>query len=1090
MDDAPQLRKQWFENYKDITNGVPEVLPPLREVNHRIPIIDSSKVYHYHLPRCPDAMKPALMEKLRRYNRAGWWKFKTAPQAAPMLCIAKKTGDLRTVFDLRKRNDNTVKDVSPFPDQEQIRQDVARAAVRSKIDLSDAYEQVRIVPEDVEKTAFSTVYGTMVSLVMQQGDCNAPATFQRLMVHVFREHIGTFMHAYLDDLFIFSDSVEEHEKHLGTVFELLRSAKLYLKSTKCDLYSERMDCLGHMIDHRGLHADDDKMARVREWRTPRDFHDVQRFLGLVQYLAHFMPNVSAYTGPLSGMMKNGRAFQWRPIHQRCLDMIKHLACAAPILRPIDPKVPEPIWVICDASASGVGAVYGQGPSWETCRPAGFMSRKFTAAQHAYRVFELETIAILEALLRWEDKLLGRKIIIVTDHRALEFFKTQPRLSNRQTRWMEFMSRFDYDIQYVKGETNLVADCLSRYFSNDTADETHDKRYYVNADVRLDPEGEDLPLNRASELRAMDTIDVRRSSRTYKPTWKIREGAHDHGRAGTMREASALEERRVEAQAMASASPTPDPMVTEHEVIANDYDRLSNTEGFMDRVKAGYAEDVTFSKILSNPSQFAAFEFVDGLLWTTSRAGGRVLCVPRVKFDKRSLIGTVLEQAHTSLGHFGYQKTADYVRRWYWWPTVGKDTKAFCSSCGVCQATKTSNQPVAGLLHSLPVPSRPWGSIAMDFIGPFPRSGEHDYLWVVLCRLTSLVHLVPISTTTTANQLAWLYVKEIVKLHGIADSIVSDRDTKFTSRFWTEVHRLLGTRLLMSTAFHPQTDGATERANRSIGQILRAAVAPDQRDWVDRLPMVEFAINSSISSSTGFAPFELTYGILPRMVTGLETGTVAPGVEKFAKLALENLSHAHDAIIESRVSQTYHANKARRDEHEVGGIHHPMKVGDLVYLSTKNLSIPKGRARKLVHKFIGPYRVTACRADKSVYTLDLPEDLKRRGIHPTFHVSLLRRHEPNDDSMFPHRETRVLYDIGVPENTEWLVDEILAHEWVGRKIRFLVKWNQGEAGWEPRETCDELEALDSYLALAGVATVEELPRRRIAGSRTDHGDRRD
>ena len=163
-----------------MTEGVPEVLPPLREINHHIPLIDEDLVYRYHLPRCADAVKPTLMEKIQRYTNAKWWISASVPQAAPLLCIAKKDGGLRTVVDCRKRNDNTVKDVTPFPDQDQILQDVARAKYRSKIDLSDAYEQVRIVAQDIWKTAFATPYGTFISNVMQQGDCNAPATFQRL----------------------------------------------------------------------------------------------------------------------------------------------------------------------------------------------------------------------------------------------------------------------------------------------------------------------------------------------------------------------------------------------------------------------------------------------------------------------------------------------------------------------------------------------------------------------------------------------------------------------------------------------------------------------------------------------------------------------------------------------------------------------------------------------------------------------------------------------------------------------------------------------------------------------------------------------
>jgi hypothetical protein len=263
--DIPRLRERWMELSVDIMSGVPEKMPPLRAVNHRIPLIDEKKSYHYHLPRCPDAMKEQLIDKINRYVRAGWWKAVQTDQAAPMLCIPKKTGLLRTAIDCRKRNENTLKDVTPFPDQDQIRMDCARAKYRSKIDMSDAYEQIRIIGEDVWKTAFATVYGTFVSHTMQIGDCNAPATFQRIMTMVFQEFIGRFVHVYLDDIFIYSNSIEEHERHLGQVFDTLRKNDFYLKKEKCDLYSKRMDCLGHVIDDRGLHADADKMQRIREW---------------------------------------------------------------------------------------------------------------------------------------------------------------------------------------------------------------------------------------------------------------------------------------------------------------------------------------------------------------------------------------------------------------------------------------------------------------------------------------------------------------------------------------------------------------------------------------------------------------------------------------------------------------------------------------------------------------------------------------------------------------------------------------------------------------------------------------------------------
>lgn len=394
-----ELRDRWFAKYDDMLRPPPPELPPWREVNHKIPLIDENKQYRYRLPRCPEAIKTELLTKIQKYTDAVWWKMTNVSQAAPLLCVTKKNGKLRTVVNARQCNDNTVKDVTPLPDQDQIRMDIARAKYHSKIDLSDAYEQVRIEHEDIWKTAFSTPFGTFTSLVMQQGDCNAPATFQRLMTTLFRDFIGRFVHVYLDDIFVFSDSIEDHEKHLKLVFDKLREAKLYMSKAKCDLYSERMDCLGHIVDDKGLHADADKMSRIREWRTPRSYHEVQRFLGLVNYLAPFMPNVSAYTTVLSDMEHNDRPFVWRPLHQKCFEMIKALACKTPTLKPIDPRLSEPIWLICDASAHGLGTLYGQGEDWKTCRPAGFLSKKFTSAQRAYHTYEQEVLAILEGLMK-------------------------------------------------------------------------------------------------------------------------------------------------------------------------------------------------------------------------------------------------------------------------------------------------------------------------------------------------------------------------------------------------------------------------------------------------------------------------------------------------------------------------------------------------------------------------------------------------------------------------------------------------------------------------------------------------------------------
>ena len=268
--------------------------------------------------------------------------------------------------------------------------------------------------------------------------------------------------------------------------------------------------------------------------------------------------------------------------------------------------------------------------------------------------------------------------------------------------------------------------------------------------------------------------------------------------------------------------------------------------------------------------------------------------------------------------------------------MSHDIESYCKTCSICATSKDANSKLTGLLHSLPIPDRPWQSIALEFMGPLPKSNNFDYLLVVIDRLTSQVHLVPTTTTITARGVMWLILKEVVRLHGIPESMVSNRDTNFTSIFWKELHRLMGSKLLMSTAFHPQTDGATERANRSIAQILRTVVSNDQRDWSDKCPMVEFAINSSINATTGYAPFELNYGYMLRSGQHISTDITFKGVKQFAQQAVWNLMDAHDAILEHRIGQTHYSNKRPQP-----GIKY--QINDLVYLSTKNLTLPKHRA---------------------------------------------------------------------------------------------------------------------------------------------------
>lgn len=195
-------------------------------------------------------------------------------------------------------------------------------------------------------------------------------------------------------------------------------------------------------------------------------------------------------------------------------------------------------------------------------------------------------------------------------------------------------------------------------------------------------------------------------------------------------------------------------------------------------------------------------------------------------------------------------------------------------------------------------------------------------------------------------------------------------------------------------------------------------------------MIEFTLNSSINSSTGFAPFELNCGYMPRITPFPTEDIIYPGVKAFTQKARANLAMAHDAIIEAHVSATYHANRHRSEEK-------PYDIDDLVYLSMVNLNLPKRRARKLAPKYIGPFRVVKSYPGTSMYELELSAELVAQRIHPVFHASLLWPFEPNDDSLFPSCESKHFYDFGMPDDDEWLVDEIVGHRFVDNHIEFNI-----------------------------------------------------
>jgi len=323
---------------------------------------------------------------------------------------------LRVVVDLHERNKNTHKLSSLMPDMEGILRRVAKKPFHSIIDGQDVYEQIRVVPEHVERMAVTMPDRNMVSHVVQQGDRNAPATYQALMNHIFGEYIGVFMDVYLDDTIIYSDTLDEHVQHVTTVFRILQQEKLYLSKTKLCFLCKEVKILGRVVTDDGIWMDPEKVDHVINWKVPTNRTLCRGFIGAVGYLAEDIYKVRVPLGVLAEACAKMRPYQWGYTEQCAFKMVKQYvaACAPHCCVPLDYSPgSDPIWVMTNACGNGIGGVVAQGRTWKHARMAAFYSAKMSSAQRNYLLRPCPTPGLIRLLRSHRSTLAQLRSLTVT-----------------------------------------------------------------------------------------------------------------------------------------------------------------------------------------------------------------------------------------------------------------------------------------------------------------------------------------------------------------------------------------------------------------------------------------------------------------------------------------------------------------------------------------------------------------------------------------------------------------------------------------------------------------------------------------------------
>lgn len=1031
------------------------------DYDHAIELLPGKVPPHLPIYNMSQTELTLLREYLDDALAKGWIQESKSPAGAPILFVPKKDGKMRLCVDYRGLNALTIKNRYPLPLISEMIDRLSGSKIFTKLDLRWAYHRIRIKQGDEWKTAFRTRYGHYEYRVMPFGLSNAPSTFQAYINKALGNLVDTCCVVYLDDILIYSLDEESHEQHVSKVLAALERAALFINLEKCSFHTTSVDFLGFVITPDGVVMDAERIKTIREWPMPSTYREILVFLGFANFYRRFIHHYSELATPLYAALAGYQRDRKKPweLTDDMATSFRRLADAftvAPVLAHFNPTLP--VMVVCDASDFALGCILlqprtvidgeGRRPKWTLAAaqaaeedneavadtqlgqrrhwlPIAFHSRKFTAVESRYDTHDKELLAIHTAFKQWRHYLQGapEEIKVLSDHNNLRYFMTTKSLTARQARWAEYLSVFDFRIDHLKGTKN-PADALSRRpdYEKDSQKQAGIELMLPTLQHKLRLYEKDIPphivnaafLHEVHNLVAMTRHDDNNPSAFGRPSARSRE-------------------IMAELPGPRKALHVPRTLVA---TLASEETAWEDTPTLLlNFIKAVQGTGPSEQEKRAAGVQQGSWRLVDGL-WSL----GNCIWIPNCP----ALRQEILSRNHDDPagGHCGHTRMLEAVKRKYWWPRLSTDLKDYIEDCTACQQNKSRRHQPYGRLVPLEPPTEPHKHFSMDFVTDLPPSLSFhgkvvDSVLVIVDRFSKLVRYIPCTKTIAARELAELIYVEIISKTGVPDSFVTDRGSVFTSKYWSDLCWHLRVKRRLSTAFHPQSDGQTERMNQEMEAYLRIFCSWDQKDWARLLPHAEFAYNSHWNASIKAVPIKVGYGVTPTMPDGIRPVEEGDEVNRhripdvIATVTRRQSDHLRirQNIIDAQEAQAKYYNT-----------HHKAKTyapGDKVHLSMKNIKLQQP-SKKLSPKFLGPFVIVEA-VGKSAYKLDLPHSMRR--LHPVFNVSLLEPATSRPDD----RPTAVKEGV-ISGDDEWEIEKILSSRQRGNKpIEYLVRW----LGWEPQ-----------------------------------------
>eukprot|EP00057_Strongylocentrotus_purpuratus_P010055 XP_011664529.1 PREDICTED: transposon Ty3-I Gag-Pol polyprotein [Strongylocentrotus purpuratus] len=887
--------------------------PPIRLPYRRIP--------PNHMPE----LKALLQEMLEK----GIIKQSCSPYASPVVPVRKKDGSMRICIDYRQLNARTVRDSFPLPRIEETLEALGGAKFFSSLDLANGYFQIAMDENSIDKTAFRVPWGLFEFLRMPQGLVNSPSTFQRVMELVLGDLNLTQLVIYLDDILVFSSTLEEHLTRLEAVFRRLTEYGLKLKGKKCQFLQEEVHHLGHVVTASGISVDPKKIETIKTWSVPKTTSELRSFLGLASYYRRFVPGFASIATPMHALIghcqpsskkskkrhgstsSHTKEFVWTEEVDKAFCTLKDALTTTPVLG--YPQFGKKFVVEIDASLKGLGACLSQHGEDGGLHPLVYASRGLRQAERSYpdySSFKLELLGLKWAIAdKFREYLIGSQVEVLTDHNPLAHLGTA-KLGATEQRWVAQLAPFDLQIRYRPGRTNKCADALSR-----------------------------RPVE--SEHETMEPLVKQVLHCSVMP---------------------------VEVEQNISNDQPVSEMMTPGVLPSYDLEQLSTLQ----------QDDGGLSVVLSlwragwKPGELIPNNTAEVRGWL--REWTQIVEKQKVLFRRVMIQGdvvdqllvpvsirqTILQAVHEGWGHQGVTRTLGLLRSRCFWPGLQGDVRRHIKKCFNCTVAKAPTPTVKTPMRHL-LAFKPLEVLGIDFLKMDRGKGGYENILVMSDVYTKYAQAIP-CRDQTAHTVARVLRDSWFVHYGIPLRLHSDQGRDFEGNLIQELCVLYGIKKSRTTPYHPEGNGQVERFNRTLCSIIRSMEPSDRRKWPETLSHLVFIYNTTPHRSTGYSPYRLMYGREPSLpIDQLLSRTEQSWDEDFVETQAAALSRMNK-LVEKNLKEIVLGNKIKHDKQVKSS---PLEVGQQVLLKRMAFTT----RHKLKDKFYrDPYVIVDVNREGDVYSI--------------------------------------------------------------------------------------------------------------------------